>query len=195
MNGFHKLTTRGFTLIETMIAVAILSLAVAGPLYAANRAIVAAQVARDQLVALYLAQEGIEYVRAMRDDAYLAAYREGGTQVSATAWDAFLHGTGATSISGCVLTTCTIDPARTMGTGVGLALEPCEGESCGMLYLANERYTVQNDVPDGVPTAFTRTVQATEISANEERIESVVSWSFHGTPYLVKASDHLTPWQ
>ena len=71
MTSYHF--SRGFTLIETMVAVTILTLAVAGPLMTASRAIVAAQSARDQLTASYLAQEGIEYVRAMRDNEYLAA--------------------------------------------------------------------------------------------------------------------------
>jgi len=62
-----KENTHGFTLIETLIAVTILTFAVSGPLYTAGRALVAAEIARDQLVASYLAQEGVESVRAMRD--------------------------------------------------------------------------------------------------------------------------------
>lgn len=186
---------KGFTLIETMIAVTILSLAVAGPLYAASRAIIAAQVARDELIALYLAQEGIEYVRAMRDDAYLAAYQAGGADVSSSAWNDFANGVGAASIAGCVTTTCTLDPARDMGTGTGLSLESCSGGFCGPLYLANGIYTQQSNIPEGVQTPFTRTVEAVPISETDERIISTVSWSFHGIPHVVTVSDHLTPWQ
>ena len=47
---------KGFTIIEALIAVTIITFAVAGPLYTANRAIVAAQGARLQLVASNLAQ-------------------------------------------------------------------------------------------------------------------------------------------
>lgn len=187
--------SKGFTLIETMIAVTILSLAVAGPLYAASRAIIAAQVARDELIALYLAQEGVEYARAMRDDAYLAAYQIGGADVSTSAWNEFVNGTGVASIAGCVTTACTLDPARDMGTGTGLSLEPCSPGSCAPLYVANGIYTQQSDIPGGVPTPFVRTVEAVPISETDERITSTVSWSFHGIPYMVTVSDHLTPWQ
>ena len=61
------MSTRGFTLIESLVAVAIVAIAVSGPIYAASRAIITAQVVHDQLVASYLAQEGLEYVHRMRD--------------------------------------------------------------------------------------------------------------------------------
>ena len=92
---------KGFTLIETMVAVTILTLAVAGPMMTANRAIVASQIARSELTASYLAQEGIEYIRAMRDNEYLAVHN--GLDASATAWSHFLtnNSTDANSISQC----------------------------------------------------------------------------------------------
>jgi prepilin-type N-terminal cleavage/methylation domain-containing protein len=187
---------RGFTLIETMIAITILTLAVAGPLVTASRAIVAAQTARDQLIASYLAQEGIEYVRAMRDDEYLAAYQAGGGSISSTGWNNFLTGTmpghpGA--ITQCKASTCTLDPTRAMGTGSGFALLPCSGVGCTPLYLANNGIYTQQSM--GVQKPFTRVIQAFDVSALEERIVSTVSWNFHNIPYSVTATTHLTPWQ
>lgn len=188
----RNFTSCGFTLIEALIAVTILTLSIAGPLTAASRAIVAAQISRDQLTASYLAQEGIEYVRAMRDNEYLAAYQTGGANVSSFAWSDFLNGSSAASITQCITTTCTLDPARAMGTGSGLSLQVCSGNTCTPLYLSNGIYTQQQV---GTVTAFTRTVQASTVSANDERIVSKVSWSFHNTSYSVTVTDHLTPWQ
>lgn len=192
--------TNGFTLIETLVAVAIITLAVAGPLYSADRAIVAADGARDQLVASYLAQEGIEYVRAMRDNEYLATYQPtyqaGSLSLSSSAWRNFVNGSDAGSITQCRSTTCTLDPVlRPMGTGSGFALNPCSGSSCTPLYLANGVYTQQSGIAGAALTPFTRTVQAITISSNEERIVSTVSWNFHGTPYTVVIADNLTSWQ
>jgi len=191
----HKCMTGGFTLVETLIAVTILVFAVAGPLFTASRALVAAEVARDKLTASYLAQEGVEYMRAMRDKEYLSAFQAGGASVSSTAWNAFLSGTGAGSISQCRSTTCTLDPARPMGTGSGFALQPCSGPACTVLYTANGIYTQQSGIVGAVATPFTRTVQAVDVSATDERIISVVSWSFHETPYVITVTDHLSPWQ
>lgn len=186
---------KGFTLIETMVAVTILTFAVVGPLTAASRAIVASQIARSQLTANYLAQEGIEYVRAMRDNEYLAAYQAGGSGVSATAWNNFLNVSGAASIKDCKATLCTLDPMRTMGTGSGLALTQCSGASCTPLYLANGVYTQTSTISGAVATPFTRTVRAIDIPPNDASIVSTVSWNFHGIPYSVVVTDNLTPWQ
>ncbi|MDE1919160.1 MAG: hypothetical protein KGH56_00475 [Patescibacteria group bacterium] len=178
-----------------MVAVTIVTLAVAGPLFTAGRAIIAAQISREQLTASYLAQEGIEYVRAMRDNEYLAAYQAGGTGISTTAWSNFLSGADAGSITQCRTTTCTLDPTRSMGTGSGFSLQPCSGGACVPLYLVNGVYSEQSGIAGAVQTPFTRTIRAVDVSGTDERIVSTVSWSFHGISYSVTVTDHLTPWQ
>lgn len=209
MSMKNSTANRAFTLIETMVAISILTLAMAGPLFTASRAIVAAQTARDQLTASYLAQEGIEYVRAMRDNEYLSAFRTGGTNIAGAAWDNFLGGTDSSSITRCIApAVCTLDSASLDALGNG-SLTPCAGNSCASqpLYITNctngsrglvctppNIYTEQN-LPGSVKTPFVRTVQAIPISANEEKVVSTVSWNFHGTPYSVTVSDHFTAWQ
>jgi Tfp pilus assembly protein PilV len=186
----------GFTLIEAMIAITVLTLSVAGPLFTASRAIDAAQLSSYQLTASYLGQESIEYMRAMRDDEYLLAYKAGDTNISTTAWNNFLNGSDPGSITQCRTKTCTFDPTAHggMGTGSGFALNQCTGSTCTPLYLAGGVYTQQN-YSGATVTPFTRTVQAIDVSTTEEKIVSTVSWNFHGTPYSVVITDHLTPWQ
>lgn len=58
---------KGFTLIETLIAILLLTTAVAGPLTIAAKGLSAALVSRDQMIAFYLAQDAVEYVRFVRD--------------------------------------------------------------------------------------------------------------------------------
>jgi len=200
-------SNKGFTLIESMIAVTILTFAVAGPLYTASRAFVAAEIARDKLTASYLAQEGVEYMRAMRDNEYLAAYQAGGASISSTAWNDFLNGTSAASITQCRAMTCTLDtyPTVSMGTGSGLSLNTCNTysrSSCTPLYLANGVYTQQSGIAEAVKTPFTRTVQVKDVVdssgvavLNDKQAISTVSLSFHEIPYVVTVTDHLTPWQ
>jgi prepilin-type N-terminal cleavage/methylation domain-containing protein len=195
MSTSHTRESKGFTLIETMIAVSILALSVAGPLYTASRAFISAETAHDQLVASYLAQESIEYVHAMRDNDYLAAYQAGGTNISGTAWSTFLSGSAAGSVTQCRTSACTLDPTRIMGTGSGFSLQPCSGATCTPLYLAGGIYTQQSGIIGAVRTPFTRTLQVIDISSTEVRVVSTVSWSFRGIPYSVSATSHLTSWQ
>lgn len=62
-----KSSERAFTLVESMVAISILSLAVTGPLLIAQKGLGSAIYARDQITAFYLAQEAVEYVRNVRD--------------------------------------------------------------------------------------------------------------------------------
>jgi len=65
--------TTGFTLIETLLAVLLLTSAIAGPLTIASKGFTATMVAKDQFTAFYLAQDAMEQVRFLRDSACLAA--------------------------------------------------------------------------------------------------------------------------
>ena len=119
---------RAFTLIETLVAITILTLAIVGPLYAANRAIVGARTSRDHLTATYLAQEAIEYVRLMRDDDFLARHQAGGSDVSATAWNDFISGSGAGSLarlSASTPTPTTQQPQSTSGYSCSANIYNC----------------------------------------------------------------------
>ena len=193
------MNNKAFTLIETLIAITIVTITVAGPLYSASRAIVAADLASQQLTATYLAQEGIEYVRAMRDDAYLYAYKNPpippGT-VSTAAWNDFTAGSSAWSITNCRLLACTLDPTQVnMGHTVGLSLQQCGGGSgvaCSPLHKAGNGLYVQENV--GTVTPYTRILQV-NVQGNEAVASSTVAWNFHGTAYSATIIDHLTPWQ
>src|SRR3972149_102217 len=59
--------SRGFTLIETLVAISLLSIAIVAPMSLTSQSLTAAYYARDQVTAFNLAQEGLEAVRAFRD--------------------------------------------------------------------------------------------------------------------------------
>ena len=67
----HKLfkkINKGFTLIETLVAISILMIAIAGPLTVANKGQTSALNAKNQSVAINLAQEGIEYINYVKNN-------------------------------------------------------------------------------------------------------------------------------
>ncbi len=197
----------GFTLIEALVAIAILTISVAGPLVTASRAIVAAQNTSNQLTATYLAQEGIEDVRAMRDDAYLYEYSLPGNSGNASAlgWSDFAS-VGTSPNYGiekwCTASYCSLDPIQSIGYFRGKI--PNNGSSLSSgnvpLYLTNISgadylYTTQSAL-GGAQTPFTRVINIMHVSSTDELVISSVTWSFHGVNnYSVTMTDHLTPWQ
>ena len=185
----------GFTLIEAMVAVSILALSIGGPLYAANRALVATQIARDRLTASYLAQEAIESVRENRDDLYVGAVFN--HTPTSEAWTGFLG-----DISSCISSVCTVDTS--------LRPQPYSYDNCARTHAACDQPLYLSDV-DGVTqysqqstsgstqTVFTRTIQATPIEDDDNEVIEVgvvatVSWVSRGATYNVSITDHLTPW-
>src|SRR5690349_21682289 len=58
---------KGFTLVETLIAISILMIAIASPINLAQKALSSAVLSRDQMTASFLAQDGLEAIKNLRD--------------------------------------------------------------------------------------------------------------------------------
>lgn len=67
----------GFSLIETLIAVSILMIAIAGPFALVQAGLFSSIHQRDQVTATYLAQEAIEYIKNVRDGNSYSQYSGG----------------------------------------------------------------------------------------------------------------------
>jgi len=106
---------RGFTLIETLVAITVLMLAVTGPLVISQKGLSAAGYAKDQMTAYYLAQDAMEYVRAVRDAAVLNSVSD---------WLSVSGSSGQLSVCNTSGATCTIDTRTSIGT-VTQCTDPC----------------------------------------------------------------------
>jgi Tfp pilus assembly protein PilV len=128
----HK---KGFTLLETFVAIAILMLSITGPLTLSQKSLIAAQYSRDRIVSYYLAQDAVEYVRFVRDSEALG----GGTTL-------------ASKLAFCFESTgCEVD---TLNGAVSSAASLSKLKFDGELY----QYV------DGPETSFTRAVYMTDVS-------------------------------
>ena len=174
---------KGFTLIETMVAITVLALALTGPFVAVQNALRAAYTARDQLTASSLAQEGLEYVRSVRDNNYLASR-------------AFMDGLSSFSCYGATPSTyCTLDPTRGDVHTAPTVVEVCASpESCEPLYLSSNH--LYNQQAEGTPTRFTRVVQFTPVGGSSTEVEVTIQvlWMTGIQQYSVTVTDILHDW-
>jgi prepilin-type N-terminal cleavage/methylation domain-containing protein len=76
MKSKNKHNKKGFTLIETLVAISILMISITGPMVFAAQGLQASMYARDQITAFYLAQDAVETVRNIRDN--YALWLQGG---------------------------------------------------------------------------------------------------------------------
>src|SRR3989344_723402 len=73
----HSFCRRGFTLVETLVAVSIFSISILALMSVLASGIANTNYAKQKMIAAYLAQEGIEYIRNMRDT--FALFGDGGS--------------------------------------------------------------------------------------------------------------------
>jgi prepilin-type N-terminal cleavage/methylation domain-containing protein len=186
----NKLKTKfkkGFTLIETMVAVLILATAIAGPLTIASEGLSTALVAKDQTTAYYLAQDAVEYVRFARDT----------NRLQSNDW---LAGTGSGSTN---LTPCVSSDGSASCYFDSLANSPsspttCVGGTCPVMNYDNANFYF-NYNNGNLPTLFTRTVTITTPvggNAAEASLVVTVSWSdLPGLIHTITVREDLFNWE
>lgn len=169
LNYTKKAPSKGFTLIETLVAISILLLATLGPLSVASKGLTTALFARDQVTAFYLAEEAIEYLKNVRDSNALQGY----------AWDA--------DIANCVTTFgCTID--ATSISSPSSVIVPC-AKRCPVL---RKDSSGRFNYSSGNSTQFTRKVVVENTSnADEKRIIVTMSWNTAGQAKSFSIQENL----
>ncbi|MFZ1988052.1 MAG: prepilin-type N-terminal cleavage/methylation domain-containing protein [Minisyncoccia bacterium] len=158
---------KGFTLIETLVAITIVTLAVIAPFEAIQRIIIASNISREQFIASFLAQEGAEYVRFVRYNNYLAHRNESNYA------DHILDG-----LENCISpNTCTVDASFNAPLPT---VECSASSSCVPLqYNANTGVYSQQTGAGNASSMYTRSVQI-EDHGDYQTVTVTVSWNDHG---------------
>lgn len=159
---------QGFTLVETLVAISILMVSIVGPYYSVYKAVQATYVSRDQLIATTLAQEGVEYVRNVRDTNYL------GSQPWMTGLSACQGGK-----------TCMVDATE------NVAPTTC-ASACTPLYVSSSNLYTQQVT--GTATRFTRSVQIATVTSDEVVVTVTVSWVNLHVSHTITINEHLYNW-
>ncbi|OHA26373.1 MAG: hypothetical protein A3C06_01580 [Candidatus Taylorbacteria bacterium RIFCSPHIGHO2_02_FULL_46_13] len=164
----------GFTLVETLLAIAILSMAIVAPLGIASSGITAATTGKDRLIAIELAQDAIETIRNIRDQNRLRG-------------DSWLSG-----LDECVSPKfCVVDSLPSFGNN---NIIKSSGKGALRIQKDDGLYGYQpgNGWSD---SPFSRSVVVTEISANKEiRVVATVTWKTIFTTKSVVLVSHLMKW-
>jgi prepilin-type N-terminal cleavage/methylation domain-containing protein len=166
MIKFFNQKNKGFTLIETLVAITILVSAVAAPLTLAFRSLVAAQFTKNQIIASYLAQDAIEYVRNIRDENVLRD----------RAW---LSGLGSCGNG------CRVDSPNDTVNG-------CSGPSC--LIKKDPSSGLYGHRSQWEDTLFFREVTVTSIDTDEAKISVTINWQQGVIPRTYTLKETIFNW-
>lgn len=163
----YSSTTKGYSLVEVLVAITILLLSIVGPLTIAAKSLQSAQYARQQNTAFFLAQEGITIANALRNDAGLAASLD--SSVDGWAW------TTDTALSSCFTSTgCNIDFRDSSLTSNVVS---CATPANCALRFDNAAPRALYQMVSGDTTPYTRIIRFELTAAEEVLVTSSVSWS------------------
>lgn len=157
----------GFTLVETLVAISILSISIAATFTAVQNGIQNSTEARDQTVAFFLAQEAVEYIKNMRDQNALNSINGG-----ANNW---LTGISDLASDPCYFgKVCRVDAITQNTSYCGMAFDTCsvlnQNSTSGLFsYTSGSGWNT---------TVFKRELRFREVVPNEEvEITVRMSWS------------------
>lgn len=152
-------TSRGFTLIETMVAISILLMSMTSPIIIARQGMISARQARNSITAFYMAQDAIEYIRNVRDSNFL----------SGQPW--------LTSFDPCLDNLCQVD---TLSDNFTTAFSSCDvANGCSeinKLVDVNGNFTFYDYNTDYPSSGFVRNVKIVTINQDEVRVEVKILW-------------------
>ncbi|OGI85635.1 hypothetical protein A3A01_01305 [Candidatus Nomurabacteria bacterium RIFCSPLOWO2_01_FULL_39_17] len=207
--GFtHTLTSRskkklvcGFTLIETLVAVSIFSISVLALVIILSQGLTNVFYAKQKVIAEYLSQEGIEYIRNMRDTYMLySATGDAG-------WKAFyskLTNSGAScqdenndnDDNGCYFNVDAIFsfPANTPMPITQMLLSACYYPTCSEVPLLFNSSTGAYNYSSGADSGFSRQIKINQINSAEIEVFSTVYWNQGSGPHSISFKENLFNW-
>jgi len=183
-------TARGFTLVETLVAISIFTVSLLGMMTILSGSISNTFYAKQKIVASYLAQEGIEYIRNMRDTYVL--YSADGQ----TGWNSFNDNLSTHSCmteNGCFLNADNLFSLPTPMPMTKVTLTACSSSTCPSGILSYDSTTGKYGFTGTVST-FTRKIVVNIVSSEETRISSTVSWAQGSGNYSIVFSESLFNW-
>ena len=178
-------TNKGFTLLEVIGAIFILTVGAGSAFILISQTLSAASLVKENLIASYLVQEGIEIVRDIRDTNWLQARNPNKTSL----FD-----------DGLI---CTVPPCDFQADYATLTFtettdfEKCSdpGYNCHLydgtpLKIDGGFYNYTS----GTETKFKRKITIKKVDSDNIKVEVNVGWTERGRTHNLKALEYLTSW-
>ena len=162
---FEAKNNKGFTLLEVIVAIFILAVGVGGTFSLISQTISAASLIELKLTGSYLAQEGIEIVKNLRDKAWLEQMP----------WDTYLP-TGEWEVD---YLTQDLQERGYADPGVPLNIDD-----------ANGFYSYQ----PGTATKFTRKVSIQAVGIERLEVSIEIRWKERGRSHSIEILEYITNW-
>jgi len=167
---------KGFTIIETLVAIAILIAAVLGAMTAVQAGLSSYIFSKDQVIAFYLAQEGFEQIRNIRDE----------NRLNNRNW---LTGLAVNSSDPCYFgQACTVSPVESSAaircSSPGACPKVRQNTSTGF-------YGYDLSWPE---TNFRREISISSVNNDEVAVTVTVSWNKGVVNRQFKARENLLNW-
>jgi len=176
----------GFTLLEVIAAIFILTVGIGGSFALIQQTISTASMIQSRLIAAYLGQEGIEIIRNIRDNNWLEQ-RESFQSPPEPDWNK--------GMSGCQgpINCCEGDyktkmsPSKTPLT----SLVGCDFNSLNYLNIDSDGF--YSYLP-GTPTKFKRKILIDPIEDNKIKVAVIIQWEEKSKIYEIEVVEHITNW-
>jgi len=178
------LNKKAFTLVELMIVVFIVSMGMVGVMSLISQIFLYTHLNQSKLTGAYLAQEGIEIVRNIRDTNWLEGRTDNGTVTPGDEtddWDYKIKGSGTDYTYAVQYDT----------NSASIDYSPNSIDDPGARLKINGFYS------HGAvnPTFFYRLITVEKISNDKLRVRCEVKWTEHAHSYQIVAEEHLYKWR
>jgi len=179
-NKSHCKKKMGFTVLELIAGLFILSVGIVGVSSLISRLLWYNRFVESKAIAAYLTQEGMEIVRNIRDGNWL----EG--KLGADWTDGLFCCMDVAPVTECSQEQS--NPCK--GDYSYTTLSECPAGECPVLKFDNQFYGYNL----GVSTKFTRIIEIWEIGADQVRVCATTEWAEQGKDQSIKACEYLYNW-
>lgn len=168
----YKNSQSGFSLVETLVAITILLIIIVGPMTITSQSARSTSFSSEQVVAFFLAQEGLELMQKERDEFFNLHFRN--ETANPTPWSDFKNSSiYATCLNGC-------GPYLEAGPGELVRAIACTDGPCRLYFNDSNSNTRSRYTPVTQPsyedTPYRREVRLQQVTAEQIRVLSTVYW-------------------